>query len=146
MDLIENYLKRREELPLLDEENPLKDWSHLNEEEKKKREEEEKKKHEEEKKLKDEEEKKHNEEFAKLDEVGKIQSTWRKKVDETHSKATDRLKLKRLSKAQKLELFKTIRYSYLNSEGLLHMTMNPTFELAKNFIVEGLAMQLDKTN
>lgn len=50
VDLIENYLKHREGLPLLDEENPLKDWSHLTEEEKKKREEEEKKHNEEEKK------------------------------------------------------------------------------------------------
>lgn len=71
--MIENYLKHREGLPLLDEENPLKDWSNLTEEEKNKRLEEEKKKHEEEKKAKDEEEKKANDEFAKLDDLGKIQ-------------------------------------------------------------------------
>ena len=37
VDLIQGYLKHREALPLLDEENPLKDWSNLTEEEKKKR-------------------------------------------------------------------------------------------------------------
>lgn len=70
--MIEAFIKHRETLPLLDEENPLKDWSHLTEEEKKKREEEEKKRGEEEKKKRDEEEKKGNDEFAKLDELGKI--------------------------------------------------------------------------
>lgn len=99
VDLIESYLKHREGLPLLDEENPLKDWSHLKEEEKTKRLEEEKKKEEEEKKVKDEEEKKANEEFAKLDDLGKIQYTWRKKTKDLHSKALERLAVKRLTKA-----------------------------------------------
>ena len=72
VNLIEEYLKHREELAPLKEEIPKKDYSILTEEEKKKREEEEKKKGEEEKKVKDEEEKKANEEFAKLDELGKI--------------------------------------------------------------------------
>ena len=58
MELIENYLKHREALPLLDEENPLKDWSNLTQEEKDKRLVEETKKKEEEKKQTDEEEKK----------------------------------------------------------------------------------------
>ena len=70
--LIEDYLKHREALPLLEEEMPKKDYSILTEEEKKKREEEEKKKQEEEKKKSDEEEKKQADEFAKLDELGKI--------------------------------------------------------------------------
>jgi len=42
--LIEEYIKHRDTLPLLDEEKPVKDLSILTEEEKKKREEEEKKK------------------------------------------------------------------------------------------------------
>jgi len=29
VDLIEGYIKHRDPLPLLDEENPLKDWSNL---------------------------------------------------------------------------------------------------------------------
>ena len=99
VDLIEEYLKHRDELPMLDEENPMKDWSNLTEEEKTKRTEEEKKHKEEETKKKEEENKKEADEFAKLDELGKIQSTWRKKIDDVHHKALDRLAVKRLGKA-----------------------------------------------
>jgi hypothetical protein len=72
VDLIEQYLKRREGLPLLEEENPQKDWSILTDEEKKKREEEEAKKNEEAKKAREEEEKKELDKFNALDELGKI--------------------------------------------------------------------------
>ena len=84
---------------MLDEENPLKDWSNLTQAEKDKRLEEEAKHKEEEKKQKDEEEKKENEEFAKLDDLGKIQHKWRKKVIEIENKAKERLAVKRLTKA-----------------------------------------------
>lgn len=40
-------------------------------------------------------------------------------------------------------MFKTIRYSYLKHEELLELTLNPVFDLAKNFIVEGLSVRLD---
>ena len=40
-------------------------------------------------------------------------------------------------------LFKTIRFSYLKHEDLFSLSMNPMFELAKNFIVEGLSVRLD---
>ena len=72
VDLIERYLKHREGLPLLDEENPMKDWSNLTEEERKKRQEEEGKKAEEAKKAKEEEEKKEADKFNALDELGKV--------------------------------------------------------------------------
>lgn len=84
VDLIEGYLKHRDTLPILDEDNPLKDWSNLNEEEKKKRQEEQDKKSEEEKKKGEEEKKKQDDEYAKLDDLGKIQSNWIKKVDDVH--------------------------------------------------------------
>jgi hypothetical protein len=106
VDLIEEYIHHRDELPLLPEEDPTKDWSHLREDEKAKRLEEEKKGDEEAKKKKDEEEKKEADEFAKLDEQGKIQAKWRKKVNEIHKKALERLTIRRLSKTQKTELFK----------------------------------------
>ena len=48
VQLVETYLNHRKHLPLLDEENPLKDWSILTEDEKKARTEEEAKKKEEE--------------------------------------------------------------------------------------------------
>ena len=96
--LIEDYLKHREGLPLLEEELPKKDYSILTEEEKKKREEEENKKQEEEKKKSDEEEKKQADEFAKLDDLGKIQHTWTKKSDDYNKECDHRLTLSRLTK------------------------------------------------
>lgn len=76
----------------------MKDWTHLTEEEKKKRQEEDTKKAEEAKKAKDEEEKKETDKFNALDELGKIQSRWTKKVSEVHAKALERLAVKRLTK------------------------------------------------
>jgi len=98
VDLIVKYLKYRDDLPILDEDNPMKNWTNLTEEEKKKREEEEAKQKEEEKKKHEEEEKKEADEFAKLDDLGKIQHTWNKKVQEIHDKAHDALAKKRLNK------------------------------------------------
>jgi hypothetical protein len=51
--------------------------------------------------------------------------------------------VKRLTKDEKAELFKTIRYGYLKNDELLALAANPMFELAKNFIVEGLAAKLE---
>lgn len=99
VDLIETYIHARDDLPLLTEEDPSKNWSHLREDEKTKRLEEEKKGQEEEKKKQDEEAKKQADEFAKLDELGKIQSKWRKRVEESHTKALERLTMRRLTKA-----------------------------------------------
>jgi hypothetical protein len=78
--LIEKYIQHREGLPLLDEEDPLKDLSHLTEQEKVHRKEEEKKKDEEEKKRHDEEEKKATDAYTALDELGKIKHDWSKKI------------------------------------------------------------------
>lgn len=55
VELIQEYLKHREGLPILDEDNPMKNLSNLTEEEKTKRAEEDGKKAEEEKKKADEE-------------------------------------------------------------------------------------------
>ena len=115
----------------------------LTEEEKKRREEEEAKKKEEETKAKEEEKKKEEEEFNKLEELGKIQATWQKKNEEAAKECEQRLTLKRLTKEQKLELFKTVRYSYLKHEELLALAINPVFDAAKNYIVEGLSVRLD---
>ena len=53
------------------------------------------------------------------------------------------MKLKRLSKAEKTELFKTIRFSFMKHEDLLALTMNPVFESAKQFVIEGLSVRLN---
>lgn len=65
-------------------------------------------------------------------------------MEEIHTKASDRLALKRLSKEQKKELFRAIRFSYLHHEELLKLAADPVFELAKDFIVEGLTYKLDQ--
>jgi hypothetical protein len=142
VDLIVKYLKHREHLPILDEDNPMKNWANLTEEERKKREEEDNKAKEEDNKKREDEDNKEKAEFDKLDDLGKIQYTWNKKVMDTHHEATDALSLKRLNREQRKELFKCIRYSYLHHERLLQLTADPLFELAKNFIVEGLTHKL----
>lgn len=142
--LVRDYLDCRKDLPLLDEENPKKDWTNLNEEEIKKRKEDEAKEKEEENKKIEEAKKVALDEYNKLDELGKIQHNWNKKVEEIHTKASDRLALKRLSKEEKKELFRAIRFSYLHHEELLKLAADPEFELAKDFIVEGLTYKLDQ--
>lgn len=64
-------------------------------------------------------------------------------MDLVHQQANDRMKLVRLSKTQKKELFRTIRYSFCRHEDLLLLTQNKVFELAKDFIVEGLSARLN---
>ena len=63
-----------------------------------------------------------------LDKANKI---WADEVAEAHQQAANSLKLKRLTKDQKVELFKTIRFSFMKHEDLLALTTNKTFELAK---------------
>ena len=82
-------------------------------------------------------------ELEKLEDLGKEHSRWRAEVEGLHEASAGRLKLKRLSKAQKIELFKTIRFSFMKHEELLALTMNPTFELAKQYIIEGLSVRLN---
>ena len=53
------------------------------------------------------------------------------------------MKLVRLSSIQKKALFKTIRYSYCKHEDLLGLTLNKQFELAKEFVIEGLSVRLN---
>lgn len=55
------------------------------------------------------------------------------------------MKLSRLSKAQKKELFRTVRYSFLEHEELLSLNSNPNFELAKEYVIEGLSVKLAST-
>lgn len=66
-----------------------------------------------------------------------------KKLSDMQKECEGWLDLKRVGKNDKIELFKAIRYGYLNNESLLKMNSNPIFELAKNFIIEGLSVLLD---
>ena len=73
--IIDRYLNHRKTLPLLEEEDPAKDYTHLTEEEKKHREETKAKSKEEETKKVEEEKKKKEDDFNKLDPLGKLQAT-----------------------------------------------------------------------
>jgi hypothetical protein len=92
--------------------------------------------------LKEEETKKKEEEQKKVDdeEVATVAALtdeerqhhkWAKVIKGVQKDSENRLKLQRLTKAQKIALFKTIRFSFMKHEDLLALTMNPVFELAK---------------
>jgi hypothetical protein len=94
------------------------------------------------KKKADEEAKKEEEEVAKLDALGKIQYFLTKKHEALAKDITDRLAVRRLTKAQKAELFATIRYAHLHHEELLETSRNPLFSDAKDLIMQGLSYRL----
>jgi hypothetical protein len=104
--------------------------------------------------LKEEETKKKEEEKKKVDdeEVATVAAftdeerqhhKWAKVVKGVQKDSENRLKLQRLTKAQKTALFKTIRFSFMKHEDLLALTMNPKFELAKQCVIEGLSVRLN---
>jgi hypothetical protein len=77
--------------------------------------------------------------------LDKLQYDWDKKIEVIHEEAKLRLELKRCSKEHKKLLFKSVRYSYMKHEDLFAMSSNPVFELAKDYIVEGMSVLLDTT-
>ena len=72
VNLIDGYITHKNKFPILPEEDPANDWSHLTEEEKKKREEDKKTQVEAKAKAVADEEAKKQEEYAKLDAEGKM--------------------------------------------------------------------------
>lgn len=44
--------------------------------------------------------------------------------------------------AEKIKIFKAIRWSFMSHEQLISCSKDKDFELAKNFILEGLSMRL----
>ena len=75
--------------------------------------------------------------------IEKLNYDQNKKVDSIHKLCSERVQLKRLTKDEKIDLFKTVRYSYLSHENLISLTGNKTFELAKDFVLEGLSLKLN---
>jgi type I site-specific restriction endonuclease len=140
--IIEKYLAHRDKLPLLADEKPGLDWSMLTSAEKEAREKAKEEEQQAEALKKAEESKAEDDAYNALDDLGKINADWAKKVKSVHKESAERLQLKRLSKAEKKELFKTVRYSFLEHEELLKLTANPVFELAKEFVIEGLSVKL----
>ena len=55
----------------------------------------------------------------------------------------DDVEFLREQRPEKIELFKTVRYSFLSHENLINLTSNKTFELAKDFILEGMSLKLN---
>jgi len=99
LDLFERYLKHRDHLPLLADENPANDWSHLTPEEKEGRTKAKDEKEAAAKTAKEEEEKNALAAYEALDAVAKISANYAKKVEEVHKQCTGELAIKRLSKA-----------------------------------------------
>jgi hypothetical protein len=48
-----------------------------------------------------------------------------------------------LTKAQKDELFKVIRYPHLHHDELLKLSKNPIFASAKDYVMQGLSHRLN---
>jgi len=84
LDLFERYLKSREKLPLLPEEDPANDWSHLTPEEKEGRTKAKDEKAAATKLAKEEEEKTAQATYDALEPMAKINADYAKKVDAIH--------------------------------------------------------------
>lgn len=142
--LFERYLKHRESLPLLAEEDKSKDVSNLTEEELKARTEAQTKAKEEETKAKEDEVKAKADAYTALSILEKHNHDWAKHVDtKFHLTSDANLKINRLSKDQKRELFLSIRYSFMKHEDLLALMGSKSMELAKDFIIEALSVRLN---
>eukprot|EP00826_Nyctotherus_ovalis_P004999 TRINITY_DN1110_c0_g8_i1.p1 TRINITY_DN1110_c0_g8~~TRINITY_DN1110_c0_g8_i1.p1 ORF type:complete len:253 (+),score=62.75 TRINITY_DN1110_c0_g8_i1:155-913(+) len=71
---------------------------------------------------------------------------------EAYEKIAERMKycsachsrIKRLANEEKLELLRCIRYSHLEHKELLTIVNDPTFTLAKDFILQGLSLRLNR--
>lgn len=141
--LFDKYINHRDGLALLPEETKSLDWSLLKDEEKKAREEAKTLEGTEALARKEEQKKATEDAYNQLTPEQQYNRDWELKVDAIHKQASDRMKLLRLSKQEKKELFKTIRYSYCKHEDLLDLVQNPVFNLAKDYIVEGLSVRLN---
>lgn len=116
----------------------------LNEAEKKAREDARSKKAEEEKKANDDLRAKEEEALKALDDLGKIQFRVDKVQGAVEKEIAGKLTVRRLTKAQKAALFKTIRYSHLSHEDLLETGKHPLFadDATKDLIMQGLSYRL----
>ena len=91
--LFEKYLAHRDSLPLLKEEDPSQDWTHLTQEEKDARTKAQEEKKAEEAKAKEDAEKASQDAYNALDDLGKANADWAKKVEIVHNEAAERLKI-----------------------------------------------------
>ena len=69
----------------------------------------------------------------------------RKEIEKKHKAAEDRLKIKKLSKAEEKLLFRVIRYNFLSHSDLIRLSEKPMWQrIAKDYIVEGLSYRLNQ--
>lgn len=104
LSLIERYLKHRETLPPLPEEDPKNDWSLLNEDEKAKRTEDKKVADDEAKAAEDARNAEKKAAYDALDDLGKIQSRATDRNTAAIEKCNSRLELRRLNRKQRADL------------------------------------------
>jgi hypothetical protein len=116
--VLETYLDHRKDLPDFPENDPALKYYELAPAEEKKRIDDEKAKDaEEKKKAKEEEEKKVEDEVTKMPAYGQYNHHWNAKVTTmTHAESAARVKLVRLRDADKKELFRSARFSYMSHD------------------------------
>lgn len=141
--LVDTYLNRRKGLPLLAEEDPKNDWTHLTEEEKAAREEAKKNTEDEKNQAEEEAKAKKQEEFESKNDVQKVQTQIHDKIEEEGKEINKVLEVVRMNKAQRKMIFEAIRYSFLSHEELIDTAKNPNFEEVRNFVLEGMSCRLD---
>lgn len=144
---VEAYLTLRDALrPLLPEEDPGHDpalLAQLSEAELKARADQQAAKEEEEKKATKEAAQKETEAVAGMDAAAKVQHASDKKQEGLVKEARERVVVKRLSKAEKDQLVKAIRYAHMQHTELIEAAKNPSFSnIAKDYIMQGLSYRL----
>ena len=81
---------------------------------------------------------------AMQSEEEKINWDMRKVVKKRHADAAERLRIKKLSKKEEKDLFKSIRYNFLSHAELLQLSEKPLWQrVAKDYIVDGLSYRLN---
>ena len=78
-----------------------------------------------------------------MDTAQRIQFVLDLKQEERNKEIENMLRLKPLSDADKIEIFKAIRWTFITHEELLALSMDPDFALAKSMIMQGLSCKLD---
>lgn len=75
--------------------------------------------------------------------MGKIQFLHEEKQADINKQIEERLAVKKLKEEEKDRLFKAIHYAYLKHEDLVETSLNPNFQPAKDYIMQGLSYRLN---
>ena len=80
--------------------------------------------------------------YFQKDKTGKIQHVLNVKQAERNERIKVLSNKQKLSDQDKERILKCIRYSYVQQDILLRLSTDPDFTLAKEFIVQGIAVKL----